>query len=339
MHDNIQAAQRKGWEWLCRIGSLKFALFNLFALFLGVALGYAVAGTAVWSLTIPLALSAINLLAAIITNGVFRRQLPLLVFHLALLALILLVAVGRLMYLKGQVEVLQGEAFDASLMARDAGPWHWDRLDRVHFINEGFMIDYAPGMRRGPTRNAVRYIDEAGMERRMVIGDSDPLTLHGYRFYTSFNKGFALVFLWQPKGMPQAVLGAVHLPSYPLHEYRQAQEWSLPGTSTKAWMMLKFDENLIDPEKADSFKLPEKHVLVLRIGERRWELQPGDVVELPEGRLVYDSLRSWMGYTVFSDWTIFWLLAAAVLATLSLGWHYWAKFAARPWNTEKQEHA
>ena len=38
-----------------------------------------------------------------------------------------------------------------------------------------------------------------------------------------------------------------------------------------------------------------------------------------------------MGYVVYSDWTLPWLLAAATLAAAALGWHFWRRFAMRPW--------
>jgi cytochrome c biogenesis protein len=172
------------------------------------------------------------------------------------------------------------------------------------------------------------------LPQEAIIGDNTPMVLNGYRFYTSFNKGFAPVFLWYP-GADTAVaplLGTVNLPAYPIHEYRQALDWVLPGTQIEAWTMLQFDEVIIDPEKPSTFRLPEKHKLVMRIGKQRWELTPGQSITLPEGRLQYQGLRSWMGYTVFSDWTISWLLSASLLAVASLGWHFWRKFAARPWN-------
>ena len=43
-------------------------------------------------------------------------------------------------------------------------------------------------------------------------------------------------------------------------------------------------------------------------------------------------LRGWMGYKVFYDWTMHWLLAAGTLAVASLGVHFWRKYAARPWD-------
>lgn len=314
------------------LASLKLTLAILVLLAVGVVAAYLSDTRTVWALVLPLSLCAINLMAAIASNSIFRRQLPLLVFHLCLLALIVLVAAGRMTYLKGQLELTDGTWFEGQLSAVEAGPWHFGRLDQVRFANDGFRIDYDPGMRRGPTRNAVRFLDPSGEVGQTVIGDQTPLTLHGYRFYTSHNKGFAPTFAWTPAGGAGSVTGSVHLPAYPLHEYRQARNWHLPESGIEAWTMLQFDGTLIDPERADEFKLPAEHVLVLRVGDRRWTLQPGQHVELPGGRLTYQGLRAWMGYTVFYDWTMPWLLAAAVSATAALGWHFWCKFARQPWN-------
>ncbi|MBI2307341.1 MAG: cytochrome c biogenesis protein ResB [Rhodocyclales bacterium] len=335
--DSAIGSRSAGVRLLRLAGSLKFALINLAALFVGVCVAYLSDSRTVWALVVPLASSAVNLLAAMLTNAVFRRQLPLLVFHLALLAVIVLVALGRLTYLKGAAEVVDGGSFDGVLATREAGPFHGDAIAALSFASHGFTIDYAPGIRRGATRNEVAFRNAAGRLETRIIGDQQPLVLAGYRFYTSHNKGFAPTFVWHPAagGVPQ--LGAVHLPAYPLHEYRQAREWVIPGTATVVWTMLQFQEIILDPDKADQFKLPGEHDLVVRIGEQRWQLQPGMSVSLPAGRLEYVGLRGWMGYTVFYDWTIPWLLAAALAAAFSLGWHYWRKFAARPWNREQDD--
>jgi cytochrome c biogenesis protein len=171
-----------------------------------------------------------------------------------------------------------------------------------------------------------------------VIGDHTPLVLEGYRFYTSPNKGFAPAFLWQRHGH-EPLLGTVNLPSYPLRQFEQAMEWQPPGSAAKVWVMLQFDETILDPDKPSHFRLPKNHRLVVRVGQARHELRPGEGLDLPGGRLVYQGLRSWMGYQVFYDWTTPWLLAACFLAAASLGWHYWRKFAARPWHEAAGTHA
>lgn len=332
---SLGAGRIRGSLWLryalACLASLKLTLVILVALGVGVLVAYQSETRTVWALVVPLTACALNLVAAIASNGIFRRQMPLLVFHLCLLALVLLVAAGRMTYLKGQLELTEGTWFEGALSASESGPWHAGHLERVRFMNQGFRVDYDIGIRRGPTHNQVRFVAPSGATVDAVIGDQTPLTLHGYRFYTSHNKGFAPTFAWQPRGEAQAQIGSVHLPAYPLHEYRQARAWQLPGRTQALWTQLQFAEDLLDPSRPDEFKLPAGHTLVLRVDQQRWALHPGEGVELADGRLTYLGLRAWMGYTVFYDWTIPWLLAAALGAIGALGFHFLQKFNTRPW--------
>lgn len=319
------------WRWAARLASLKLTLAILTLLGAGVLIAYRSEVRSAWLLAVPLGLLAVNVACAVITNPVFRRQTALLTFHLALIAIVLLVAAGRLTYLRGQLELSTGETFNGALTQSETGPWHGGRLSEVSFTNHGFTIDYSPGMKRNQTRNTVSWIDEVGRRQNAVIGDQQPLALKGYRFYTSFNKGFAPLFTWHPaRGAPRR--GTIHFPSYPIHEYAQALEWTPPGAEVKLWVMLKFDEALFDLTQPWQFRPPTEHALVLRAGEARRELKPGERYALPQGVLVYEGLTTWMGYHVFYDWTMPWLLAACLLAVASLAWHFWKKFAARPWD-------
>ncbi len=306
-------------------GSLRNVLASLALLFV-VVLG-APEGWLKWPLTAVFALLSLQLLAALVVHPAFRRKLPLLVAHLALLALVVLAGVGRLASLDGRFELTQGVAFDGRLMDQQAGPLHVAGLDRLAFEHDGFEIDYAPGLRRGVTRNPVRWRDEAGRARSAVIGDHRPLVIYGYRIYTSSNKGFAPLLRWQP-AQGEAVLGAVHLPSYPMHALRQSREWQLPD-GRAVWVMLQFDETLIDPAAAARFRMPREHRLVVRIGQARHELAAGEALQIEGGTLVYDRLSSWMGYRIAYDPTLPWLLASALLAALALGWHYVLAFRAQ----------
>lgn len=312
-----------------RFASTRLTIALLGLLAAGVVVGYLYEAIATVALALPLGLLALNLLAAVATKPVFRRQAPLLVAHLALAALVLLAAFGRLTALQGRVELTQGLAFDGQLFDVDAGPLHRSRLAQAAFNNEGFEIDYAPGVKRGRTRNAVRWTDAQGRVQRAVIGDHEPLVLAGYRFYTTPNKGYAPVFTWRtPAGDVQ---GAVHLPSYPVHRLRQARAWTLPD-ATAVWVMLKTEEEVIDPDAPSAFALPRNREVVLRIGDERFELAPGGRAALPGGTLIYEGLRTWMGYRVYYDPTLPWLFAASVLAALALALHFALKFGQQPWN-------
>jgi cytochrome c biogenesis protein len=203
----------------------------------------------------------------------------------------------------------------------------------VSFVNHGFRIAYAPGLMRQETRNRVSWINARGVEEEAVIGDDKPLVLDGYRFYTTWNKGFALVFEWLPRNGSPA-LGSVNLPGYPANALKQAQEWHLPGVPGAIWTALQFEGDLIPPDRDAEFRLPDDYRVVVRYGDRRWELAPGDdaPIDLPGGQLRYVGLRTWMGYLVTWDATIPWLLAASALAVLALGWHFWSRFSRQPWN-------
>ena len=330
------ASPARGRRVLRAMASLRLTLVIMALLGAAILWAYDGATPVTWALAPPLALLALNLTAAILSNPVFRRDASLMVFHVALLAVVVLAGVGRLTYLKGWAEVAGGTAFDGRLTGGETGPLHPWGLRELVFVNEGFEIDYAPGPRRGETRNRVRWQDEEGVWRAAVIGDQEPLIVDGYRFYTSHNKGFAPLLAWQPNGGEAARVGTVHLPSYPAHELRQTTTWQPPGAGQPLWLMLSIDEPILAPDRASQFRVPERQVLVVRQGEQRHELSPGDRLVLDEGVLSYQGLRAWMGYKIYWDPTLPWLLAACLVAVGSLGWHFAVRFASRPWHSEPE---
>lgn len=314
---------------LALLASLRLTLFSLLLLLAAVVHIYDRAGEAdaTLPLVLPLSLLSINLLAAVLSNRTFRRQLPLLVFHLALLAIIVLVAVGRLTYLRATTEVVTGGEHQ-SLERVEAGPWHSGARDALHFESLGFTIQYKPGLQRDATVNRVRWRDEAGIPRTAEIGDQVPLVIRGYRFYTSSNKGFAALFRWEPQ-QGEVQLGSVNFPGYPGNKDDQSSTWRL-GTE-EVRVRLNIPGQLIDPAAASGFRLPDRHDVSVEFPWRVATLKPGESVLTPAGRLVYVGLTTWMGYNVFYDWTMPWLLAACALAVLALAWHFWRKFALKPW--------
>ena len=312
------------------LASTRLTLVGLAVLAAGaLAAGYA-GVPAAWPLAFPLLLLSANLAAAVAVNPAFRREPPLFVFHVALFALVALAAAGRLTFLEGRVELSTGATFDGELTDVRAGPLHRSRLDDVAFTNEGFEIAYSPGRNRDETRNRVRWLEDGAM-REAEIGDQKPLAVAGYRFYATANKGFAPLVAWTaPDGRLHR--GTVHLPSYPLHDYGQWQDWTPPQARGGVWLMLDFDEVLIDPARRSEFRMPKEHALVVRAGDTKVRLAPGERVAVAGGVLAYEGLTTWMGYDVRYDWTPRWMLAAGVLAVAALGWHFARRFRREPWD-------
>lgn len=313
-----------GSTFTAHAGSLRTTLAGLVLLGVVVAAGLDADVRIAWGLAGALALLAINLLAALVAHPQLRRRLALLVAHLALLALVVLVAAGRLTALDGRFELAEGEPFDGTLLDAARGPWHRDTLRSLHFRHEGFEIDYAPGLKRGPTRNRVVWQGGDGTLRRATIGDHRPLAIDGYRIHTSPNKGFAPLLTWAPDG-GAPVAGVVHLPAYPAHALRQSREWRLPD-GREVWVQLQLEAALIDSSTDSAFRRPERPRIVVRSGDLRAELVPGEAMVLPGGTLRFEALRTWMGYRITADPTLPWLLAAALLAALALGLHYAIEF-------------
>ena len=273
-------------------------------------------------MVVPLALLATNLAAAIALRPALRTG-GLGVFHVALLACLLLVGWGRMTHLDGRVEVTEDAPLEAAQVeVTGAGPWNDGAWRGVEFLQGAWEVDYAPGVRRGHTRSQVWLPGEATPRS---IGDDTPLVLAGYRFYTTANKGFAPVVRWQSEGQ-EAVAGALHMPSYPVNDGNQHNTWTSPdGRVLKFWLRI----GQVVPENT-AWTLAARTVpavLVVEAQGQRHELRPGDAVALQGATLRYERLTGWMGYRIFYDPTLLPLLAIALAGIAGLAWHLWGRSA------------
>lgn len=268
----------------------------------------------------PLALLVVNLAAALAQRPALRRG-GLGLFHIALLLLLLLVGAGRMTHFDAQVEVGEDALLDpAQIEVTGSGPWHGTAWQRLTFRQGAFEVAYAAGVRRAHTRSQV-WLE--GQDTPRVVGDDTPLILDGYRFYTTHNKGFAPLLTWQPdSGEP--VRGVLHMPSYPLFDWKQENRWTTPdGRLVRFW--LRIDRPLSEQSAwtLDPHDLPT--VLVVAVDAARHELKTGESVRLPGATLRYERLTGWMGYRIFYDPTLVPMLVVSLLGVLGLGWHLWAR--------------
>ncbi len=276
-------------------------------------------------LLVPVTLLMFNFILALLLRKNFIAKPALLIFHMALFALVSLAIAGQFTYLKATLELSTHEQFNGQLENVDAGPWHDYQLDNVRFTNLGFTINYHKGIMRDSTHNRIQLDNNLEQTKIVEIGDHVPLVIGHYRFYTSHNKGYAPLFRWYPADGSPVQLGNIHLPAYPIHEYQQAKEWTLPQTQQKIWTMLVIEEDLLPEDSDFNFRVSYKHHLIIRIAGQRYVLRQGDEINLPSGILRYDSLVSWMGYSVDYDWTRPWLFVASLIALLSLTFYYFGR--------------
>ena len=321
------------------LSSLKITLFLFFLLGIGVvSWHFAEFEAKNWLITIPLLLLALNLISALLTNPIFQYQTWLFIFHIGLLLLLLIVAIGQVTKLIGEVEVSEYSAYDQSIAKWQQGIFHHNRLDQLQFYLSDFTINYLPVAGRAErmdTKANLSWIDEDGKTQQGVVGDKVPLELHGYQLYTTHNKGFAPQFKWIPnQGSP--VTGVVHLPAWPAFELNQATDLQIPGTPYKLWMTLKFEDVILYLDKPSQFKVPSDSKLVVRAGSERYELVAGKSIQFATGRLEYLGLKTWMGFRIFYDWTLPWLLGAGLFAVFGLARHFWQKYAPTPWLDEEE---
>ena len=276
----------------------------------------------------PLCLLAANLGAAIATNRRLSRG-GLGVFHIALLTLMIVAAGGRLSRFEGRVELTQGQSLgEAAVEVTTRGPLHPDALSAVAFVQGPFSVDYAPGVRRAHTYSEVGVPDAGGGLTTRTVGDDTPLVLEGYRFYTTHNKGLAPVVTWSPDG-GTAQTGSLHMPSYPLFDWKQENRFTPPG-GPEVRLFLRIDTPVDDQAawRLDPQTMPT--ALVVHAEGRRSELAPGESVRLTSGTLRFERLTGWMGYKIYFDPTLPWLFVLATVAATGLAWHLWRRAVAGP---------
>ncbi|HHJ80821.1 MAG TPA: hypothetical protein ENJ65_04225, partial [Candidatus Tenderia electrophaga] len=263
-------------RWLCRLASTRLTLFGMVLLAIGAGLSYDNPDhVSVWVLAGPLLLLALNLFAAILTQPGINRRPGLLMFHIGLLSICALAAIGRLTFYEARVEVSQNSAFDVTAVDEiSQGLFHQGELSQVQFVQQGYTVEYRPGLVRGITRSYLQVSDGRGGWQPQVVGDDTPLIIDGYRFYTTFNKGFAAILTWTPD-QGEAITGTLHMPSYPLFDYKQANSWTPPGSRDEIKFWLRLDTGM---DRQADWLLDVRNteaMLVVNNGEQRLELQPG----------------------------------------------------------------
>lgn len=274
-------------------------------------------------MTPPFVLLGVNLGAAIVTRPRFRADLWLLLFHLALLVLILLLVVARLTFFEAKTPIARGMAFDGYVERVAAGFFHGDRYRALKFENAGFTERSSQGAYAGSILNRIRWRNrEAGGSswHEAEIADDRPLILDGYRIYPTNAKGLAPVLVWEAAD-GATVTGTMQLPALAASEFQKGAQWQVEhGPVLWAWINVSPNDPATDRDDLGVRTLD--HVLVIREGDARYELRPGQTASLPKGRLHYLRLESWISYHIIYDPTRPWVVATVMIAVFSLVAYY-----------------
>ena len=321
-------------NWLA---SLRLTLLAMLLLGAGIILCYRLDWLARDWVALALGLLALNLLAAILRRPQFRRQNGLLVFHLGLLLIAVLAGLSILTRLQGRVELVEGQAFDPSQVVIDSqGWWLLESLDAVHFVQGPIRVQFHPGLRRGATRSEIVLPDISDQAaHRVVVGDTQALRLHGYRFVSTSNKGYAVLLDWIDSS-GRALTGAVHMPSFPLQEWNQVNHWTTP-TGQLLELELELARLQTDRDWILHSAVPGPTLHLQSEDGKRYTLQSGETVQLNGGDLRYEGIRLWLGYQIDYNPLLPWMFVAAMTGLAGLGWHFWGKYSVNASQGKRQK--
>jgi cytochrome c biogenesis protein len=280
-------------------------------------------GITIW----PIALLTFNLLAALLTNKVFRTQTGLLVFHVGLLLIFACIGLTVLTNYEGRVEVVQGGPFDASqVTTMKQGWWHSPRLDDVSFLQDEIQVNYLHNFIRLDTSSTIHYRTATGELRAVTTGDQRRANIEGYEISATSNKGFAVLLRWMDAN-GRVELGSVHFPSYPSFDWKQVATWT-----TSAGQLLELELELLEPvaDISNPWTLGRTDIpFVLQVRSTDSAMAPariGESVALDGGTVRVEDLRMWMAYRISYLPYLSWMFVAAMLAIIGLAIHFGGRY-------------
>jgi len=303
------------------LGSLRLALGGMAVLVLVILYDLQVSDLSPGWLAACLVLLCLNLAAAVLTRPQFRRQPGLLAFHLCLMMVAGLAGLQTMTIFQGRIEQVENQSFALeNVEVVKQGPWHINRLGDVQFVQGPVTVEYRAGLRRGRTQSKIFYT-EGGASRSIVFGDTQSMQKKGYRFVTTANKGYALTLVWVSDDGSSAT-GNIHMPSFPIREWDQSQQWRTPA-GEEVTLFLE-----VPPVVADGIWTLASagfagRVLLTRKDGSRIEMRKGRSVEFSGGSLTLNDVVLWIGYRIEFNAILPWLFASAALGVAALGWHFW----------------
>lgn len=350
---SVGSRMKKGFRLLA---SRETAIVSLVLLILGaLAKSYLHEGEGL--VLLPLAMISLNLCACLGKNLRFywRRRRGHLLFHSSLLLLLLLFMASRLLYFQGYLEVAEGQGFSGPFLQGSQGPFYRGIFRDVVMVQEAMEVTYARGEEGEEIQSGLRFLEGGGEEQSGLVSFNRALRYRGYRFSVPGRMGYALLVSFRPKrpgplgggslspeggsspatapptlesppleGVAPAPehLGFVNMPPYPFERKAQINSFRLPGTGERVVLTLDLLEEPYRKKGRWRFILPKDYRVIVSFRSRDFRLRQGERCDLGVGTLEVRDLKRWMGYGVFYDPTLPYLLVTSALVVAGLLWMY-----------------
>ena len=313
--------------WLSGLPLTLIGLITFLAGILPVVTGYV---SATNGLALGYVLLVVNLVFAILVREKIKSSPFLLLFHIALLLMLLAIGFSRLTYFKGWVEISPNMPITEPTGVISKGPWHPNAFKNTRVTLAGFSARYAADGRYQATDSLLLV---GAKEKRVFVSDAKTANILGYQFTRSFNIGFALSFVWMAND-GTLVQGLSHFPSMTAYPETQGLELDLPLLQKPLWVGLDVQSDRLSYFSPE-FRVPKAYRFELMASNGRHDVRVGETVDLPEGAIKIMALVPWVGYELYYDPSIYFLLFSALIGVFALAVFLWQRQTTSSWILEE----
>lgn len=257
------------------------------------------------------------LLACLILSLVYHRRRfmnrPLMwVFHVGLLGTLGSMLLAPQFRATGYFELAEGQTLHDQLIFFDGGRFAAPPPADWSLTQGAIHAEYDYGS-IGKTIHT-RLLDHK-QHRAVPIGFMQAATLDGYRIEPTGNMGYAAVFTFTDRQGRQTH-GVVNFPGYPTQKIQTNPFKSPAGKWTNA--TLEMDHWPYRDNIPWTLDIPASVRLKLKTEQTRFVLRPGELQDLPSGKLKLDKVSRWLGYKLSRDPLAPIIFISSLLCCLSL---------------------